>query len=170
MSFERMVSSLELTEDEYSKSKVKGNGSSVSSAFVSIRSDGKKNCSCWICNKSGHLMSNYWFNPKCKKYKPNLKRTSEIIENLKKRKLIDGNTSSNDTVARNECEFNFMVQYESKIRDRWFLDSCASRHLCNNLNNFVEYNPLGSNESVKAACKGANIEVIGFGKVPCSRT
>lgn len=54
ISFEEMVSSLELTEEEVSRSGKKSGGRTSESAFVAGSVGGKNKMRCYICNKPGH--------------------------------------------------------------------------------------------------------------------
>lgn len=169
VSFEKMVSSLEQTEDQYSKTKCKqASNTNSGSSFAAVQSSTRK-FACFICGKEGHRMRECFYNPKSKSYKPSLKRTPQITENLKKRKLTRIDAGSNSKSDGYECQFTFMVQRAEDIHHRWFLDSCASRHLCNSREDFIEYKSLAKNEEVSAACEGASVQVIGIGKVRVSQ-
>lgn len=85
-----------------------------------------------------------------------MKRTPKIDENLKKRKLIDGEGGAD------ECEFAFMTMASSGLLSRWFVDSCASRHLTNHRENMFHYRSLSDTEYVKAACERGSIKVVGI--------
>ena len=168
-SFEKMVSSLDQTEDQCrsKSSRSKTTGSSGGTTFVTSGT-GNKKATCWICERSGHRMSDCFFNPKSNKYKSSMQRTPKIIENLKKRKLIEEGSNKSKTKGH-ECEFTFMVHHVDDIKERWFLDSCSSRHLCNERKHFIDYRKLDESEYVNAACEGGNVRVVGIGNVRVSQ-
>lgn len=160
MAFESMVSSLEHTEDELAASGRKGSGSSIGSAFITGGQRGNRS-GCWVCGKSGHRMGNCFFNPKSRNYKPSYKRTPEIESNLRKRKLLNSHTEKRGE----ECEFAFMTLPANNILRRWFLDSCSSRHLCNQRDHMFDYRALSKAEYVSAACEGGQVRVVGIGNI-----
>ena len=62
--FEKMVSSLELTEDEVGSGRSPGSGAfSSASSFYTGKDDRRNNLVCFICNKPGHKMRDCFFNP-----------------------------------------------------------------------------------------------------------
>lgn len=170
MSFERMVASLEQTEESVSKSK-SGASSRLAggTAFVSTMQTTRRKGSCSVCEKSGHRMNGCFYNPKSRRYKPTLKRTSEITANLKKRKLLSGDDNNESSARGHECEFTFMVKRAEDILHRWFFDSCSSRHLCNNKDHLIDYTNLQESEYVDAACEGASVRVVGIGNLRVSQ-
>ena len=52
-----------------------------------------------------------------------------------------------------------------EIKNRWFLDSCASRHLCNDREHLIDYRNLKDAEYVNASCEGGNVRVVGVGNL-----
>lgn len=170
MSFERMVSSLEQTEDQVMKTSGERNVNIQSgSTFITHKGHSRRDCTCYICGKKGHMMKDCFFNPRSRNYKPSMKRTSLVTSNLKKRNLLPHEGGSNNRSGGHECEFTFMVHRRNDIRNKWFLDSCASRHLCNVREYFVSYKSLSKGEHVNAACEGATVDVVGVGNVKVSQ-
>lgn len=160
MSFEKMVSSLEQTEDELGNttSGRRSESTSGSSFIADEREHGNKSC-CWICEKSGHRMSNCFYNPRSNNYKPSFKPSIKIVANLKKRKIWQAD------IKKDECEFSFMTLGQHSIMGRWFIDSCASRHLTNQRDNMFDYRTLDDAEFVNAACEGGSVKIVGIGNL-----
>lgn len=88
-----------------------------------------------------------------------MKPTPKIESNLKKRKLVDTGGRSE------ECEFAFMTLRDGSIIRRWFMDSCASRHLTNQREKMFDYRPLKDVEFVNAANEGSAVKVVGIGNL-----
>ena len=103
-------------------------------------------------------MNDCYYNSKSRKYKPHMKKFSKIEANLRKRNLID--VSNND-----KFEFEFKTVSSNYIGRRWFLDSCASRHLTNQKDCLVNYRVLSDIESVNAASEGRFVQVIRIGNL-----
>lgn len=114
-------------------------------------------------------MASCFYNPKSCNYKSHLKAADKIMKNLKRRNLVsDGNSNGNASGnASNdqayESEFAFMTLNNSEIPKRWFLDSCASRHLTNFRLGLFNYRQLRAVESVNAASEGSAVSVVGIG-------
>ena len=85
MSFEKMVSSLELTEDDINSKghKHRKFSSSASSFYVGQQTNNRRMI-CFSCEHPGHLKRDCFYNPKSKKYERKLKPSANIIGNLKK--------------------------------------------------------------------------------------
>ena len=161
-SFEKMVSSLEMTEDELASKDRRSNGSSSSgSAFITHGQKGTRTMKCWICERQGHKMCDCFYNPKSKKFKPTMKPSKKIDDNLRKKNLLSGDGHQ----RKDECEFAFMAQETSYIQNKWFLDSCCSRHVTNSMDGMVNYKKLVQSESISCASEGESVQVIGVGNV-----
>ena len=86
-------------------------------------------------------MDKCFFNPRRKKYKRKLKPSAKIVANLKKRKMLNV-SSVND--ANYHCDFLFMAS-NGTIRDKWFLDSCCTRHTTNKRDKMMYYRRMNGN-------------------------
>ena len=64
-----------------------------------------------------------------------------------------------------DCRFTFMAQKSESIKDKWFLDSCCSRHITNNNKYMVNYRKLKDIEIVSSASEGDGVRIIGIGDV-----
>lgn len=162
MSFEKMVSSLEMTEDEVSANRngYASNAPGTSSFYTGSLSttDGR---TCFICGKSGHMMRDCFYYPQGKKFKKNSNPSVSIVENLKKRGLWKNKACNS---MGDECEFSFMASRDG-LSDRWFLDSFCTRHITNRRENFVKYRSMNGSDTINAVCDGGKMNVVGFGDV-----
>lgn len=122
----------------------------------------EEGASCFICMNKGHKMAQCFYNPNSSNYKSTLKPSKMIIQNLKKRNLM---RNENDTGSGDECEFAFLAGQSPEISRRWFLDSCASRHIVNQRELMFNYRSLDKEESVNAAAEGALVRIVGIGSV-----
>lgn len=162
MSFEKMVSSLEMTEDEISSNgNMNMKASPSPSAFYAGNSSRRHQSGCFICKKSGHVMRDCFYNPRGKKFKKNLRPSSTIIQNLKQRGLWVGSINN---VPREECEFAFMMS-NNGLRDKWFLDSCCTRHITNKKEHLINYQRIKDGDIINAACENGSMNIVGLGDV-----
>ncbi len=99
---------------------------------------------CWICEHEGQKMNDCFYKPKSKKYRSTMRPSKKIQENRSKRNLM----SDNDDSKKNEFEFAFMAQEKSYITNKWFLDSCCSRHLANSKDAMLNYRTMEDNDNV----------------------
>lgn len=172
LSFEGMVARLEARQDEINRSDGKKGGAgsrhrSKGSAFVAHDSRKKGNKSCHLCTKQGHFVKDCFYNPQSKNYKPGLKPPEKVktkLEQWKNRKSAEGG-GSGDSASR--ASFAFMTSRKSSndsMRNKWFLDSCASRHMTNQrdiLHNFVD----GQDDTVQTASEDTEMAIVGYGSV-----
>lgn len=117
----------------------------------------EKEASCFICTKKGHKMAQCFYNAKLSSFKSSLTSSKTVIQNLKERDLISNeyNTGSGD-----ECGFAFLAGQSPRTSRRWFLDSCALRHISNQREFMVNYRSLDKAESVNAAAEGARVRIV----------
>ena len=169
--FEEMVAALELTECELQSQK--RSDSCAEQAFYSGASRREK---CIMCQRSGHNQTNCWLNPKSKKFRPKYRPTGKIKEQLKKLNLTtEGSTPRNHNsdpknADRKDGEMHYaFVASGGAFREKWFLDSCASRHLTNQKRFLKNCNPI-QNESVNSAIEGSTVNIEGIGDITVSRT
>lgn len=163
--FDRMVSSLEMFEADLGE-REKDQGSTFAMPNGRERRTKGK---CYICTKPGHIMSKCFYNPKSNSFKSHLKPSETILKNLKRRKLVKDAGGGSSQPQGDECEFAFMTLNESGIHNRWFLDSCCSRHLTNSRDGLLRYKALSEPEDVRAAAEGAAVSVLGIGDLRVSQ-
>ena len=51
------------------------------------------------------------------------------------------------------------------MEDKWFLDSCCTRHLINKREHLMDHPKLNSSDKINVACQDVNMNVIGIGNV-----
>ena len=51
------------------------------------------------------------------------------------------------------------------IKDKWFLDSCCTRHITNNHNSLIDYRSVNGKDKIDAACQDGTRNVIDIGNV-----
>ena len=123
----------------------------------------------YICRRKGHIKRNWYFNPKSKNYKRNYKSTLEIRNNLQKLNLFKDQSRRfkkiNDEAKTGNVALAFMSIGEPEISEKWFLDSCASKHVTDNLNFLSNYQPVESSSYIKSASEESSIEIQGYGSV-----
>ena len=168
MDFEKMVSSLEMMEDELKSIGRRTYGSSSNgSSFITNGCPHRNKIRCHICDKVGHKMYNCFYNPRSKKYKAGWKRTPLIEAKLKQHGLLKSATPAN---GRDDCKFAFMANRSNSIKQKWFLDSCCSRRITNNRESMVNYRSLDKIETVNAASEGDGARIIGVGDINVRQT
>lgn len=153
-SFEALIASLEQYEQEY-KRNGSGSGSSSAPAFITAAAPTKKK-SCYLCKKP-HYMDRCWYNPKSKQYKQGLKPSDEIVKELKKRNLYTGELDG--------AHIAFMTYNGSNMKNKWFLDSCASRHLTNQRDSLKDYRKLENTSNIGTAATGTKVSIVGVGSI-----
>ena len=158
-----MLSALEVTESEISTSQPPNNSAShAANAFIVDRP--KKKCA--TCKRVGHTYYDCWYNPKSEYYKENKKRWPKMVEQLKRMKLFKKNSNGEgpkfeDKGSTNECHYVFITGNEN-IRLKWFVDSCASRHLTNQRHCIKNFKPVKS-DSANLAVQGSSVNFEGIG-------
>ena len=166
-SFAKMISSLEITENELKTNEKSNSGSSSSgSSFYAgrlPRNDGKV---CYICERPDHIMNECFFNPRSKKYKSKLEPSARILANLKKRKMLNVSSTNH---ANDQCDFLFMAS-DGTINDKWLLDSCCTRHITNKRKNMMHYRRMNGNGSINAACQDEEMKIVGIGNIRVQQT
>lgn len=161
-SFEKMVSSLEMTENELESSGIANKGSSSSgSSFMTESRNNASSMKCWICERKGHKMTDCFYNPTSSKFKSSMRPSKKIQENLRRKNL----TRRHDGNVRDECDFVFMAERSHEIADKWFLDSCCSRHLTNSRDGMIDYKALRNSEQMRCASDKGSVQVVGVGNV-----
>ena len=58
-----------------------------------------------------------------------------------------------------------MTCSKENIRDRWFLDTCASEHIVNNIKYFQSFGKNDKTESIGTSSENSKIPVLGYGTV-----
>ena len=176
-SFEDAVSQLITAEAEI-RSREDGEGT-ISKSAALFANDNR----CRFCKKKGHFADQCFFNPDSKNYKPQLakkrndRRKSKYESHYKPGKYNASRTNNNQNQRREESAYvdislwthlasdASMSGVNKALKGKWYIDSGASAHMCNDPNLFANWTPTeGLAVSVG---DGKKADVTGTGNIIC---
>ena len=152
--FAQLVAKLEIREEELRNNiEVSEKNGKQPKAFLSGgKTDKKKRVKCYHCKKRGHMKKDCFYNPDSPKYKPHLA-------------MNDGN-SAGERVKDEQANLVMMANVvtinagNTRVRStvpfhkKWFVDSCASQHMCRDIRQFNNIRKLEEPKSIDTAEEG----------------
>ena len=155
--FEAIVARLLIREDQL-KRKGEKNGNNVAQSAAFVATDRKrrfnKNIVCHYCNKKGHPSFKCFKNPESKFFKGNRRHN----ENAGRQRFANGSLE-NSHIA-------FMAQETVPgEKNNWYLDSCASVHMCNGKCYFRNFVVVDDSRKIETASKNENLNIEGTGNI-----
>ena len=157
LSFEQIVAKLESREEEL-KVRQNRSGASAQADTKAFISSGKRHSKikCHHCKKKGHKKADCYFNPDSKNYKPHL--------TMPKDGGGESGSKANDKINIAMLTKGEQAMYAG-LEDKWFLDTCATRHLCRDLSCFQSIGRRNQSIEIETAGDGEKLTSAYFGIV-----
>ena len=169
LNFPQLVAKLEMREEElkYSKASSKNpNGETVPKAFISGKKGHFVKLRCDLCKKKGHKKKDCFFNPESRRYKPHLKKPRHLEE----KESENGSSSQVHIAFMTNCSVQKPPETDEDISTKWFMDSCATQHMCKQLSYFKTISKCESTRGIDTAGIDSELEsnYIGTIEILCT--
>lgn len=129
---------------------------------------GSADMKCGYCRKKGHNIQNSLFNPAGPNYKPKLAQRRKVRMSKNGKKYGNGNGISPKEEKNAVVDVSFfpMQDSEKDEKSKWYIDSGASSHMCNNPNYFTHLDTDVEPMTVSVG-DGTKSAVVGKGTIVC---